>query len=488
MIAEINETLHQKHAKLSIIETLKIQCLLSQKTPNIRQIVKSWKTEVQEIWAKFVEDTTQKVEICVTEEVWPDLMIHVKNIEEKDESKIIVIVEEDELKLIFVGYRNVVETLTEKVKQHKAEVEQKLDRKNRRETKTLIHRPAKVRLLQSIGALDDLNNTIADDFECTFDTDSGEIQCTGVKEDIDAAKLKILELLSEFHTSVLDFEDLSENQVKLICGNIVQDMISQELQSGNKQAEFEVSEDNKITIYVVDQAEMLSVKQIIQDMVMGDTIKLDKFSRNVLQKQVWADTKQRLENANKGKLIIEVEGNTIHITATSDIVNNVMKELKDVITKNTILKEKILVPDVGKMKFINKHCYDKFEDLQDELEEESVHIREQDNNIEISGTKVGLLKVRKLIEDVLSDIHHRQHDINKHSVGKVISPENTAIFSQIEEDTTTIIIQNYIAPSSVAGANVGRQESVDDIDLENLNETEFERDGWKHRTGEMIIL
>ncbi|KAJ8316992.1 hypothetical protein KUTeg_004896 [Tegillarca granosa] len=242
-----------------------------------------------------------------------------------------------------------------------------------------------------------------------------------------------IELEKETHKVTLKFKYQNKQMMKAMMlmmhkqhlrnqkkqrANIVQEMIRKQLQSENKQVEFEVCDESKIIICMVDHMDAPSVKQMIQDMAVEDTIKLDEFSRNVPKKQIWVDTRSRVEKSNNGKLIIEVKDDKINITATKDIAHDVQKELRDVIVKNTILKETVSVPDVGKMKFIEKHCQDKFEDLEEDLNEESLQIRVLDNGIEISGTKLGLFKAQQLIGKLLSDIHHRQHDINKQSIGK----------------------------------------------------------------------
>lgn len=207
-VDHLNSQLKGKHAKVSIREITQIECLLNKKTPNVHELVKTWETEAKTIFRKCIHELIHKAEIEVTEDAWNEVKcITTKHNLSSD--NLLTIHEKNNLKIIFVGKKEAVKTMHNKVCNEHRKIEDKIQRMKQVINEETLQCIQEIMLLKRSGILEEIGS-ISEDLKVEPDYQNGKILFTGVKEDILKARLKIGEKMSEFENWTLS-EGLSSN-------------------------------------------------------------------------------------------------------------------------------------------------------------------------------------------------------------------------------------------------------------------------------------
>lgn len=435
-VDHLNSQLKGKHAKVSIREITQIECLLNKKTPNVHELVKTWETEAKTIFRKCIHELIHKAEIEVTEDAWNEVKcITTKHNLSSD--NLLTIHEKNNLKIIFVGKKEAVKTMHNKVCNEHRKIEDKIQRMKQVINEETLQCIQEIMLLKRSGILEEIGS-ISEDLKVEPDYQNGKILFTGVKEDILKARLKIGEKMSEFENWTLS-EGLSKHQLALLSDEEVKSMLSKVFEENGLTVEMEF-QDDYIKVYTTNNSQRNLVHCIITNMIKESKIPLDETSKNVTSINNWAIEVDALYSETKHKVKIFIEGDTeILITATSDLHDYARQRLYTLVRKYSIYQDFLEIDDEGIYYFLSKHCDAHLKGILEKYREYFLTLDLQKNHIRLSGRKEGLSLAKADIDAMITRIHYEQRTYNQLGITKILTKEQLSL-SEIEESCRSVIM------------------------------------------------
>ena len=435
-LEQLNSRLKAKFAKVIISEETKVECLLSQKTPRVREIVKVWEREAKEHFHESIYEMLHKSEIIVTEDAWSEIE-SITNQKSLDTDQIITISEKSSLKIVFVGVKMTVQNVHLDISEKHREIEDQIQRKKRIKTDEKEYHAPELRLLQRSGILEEVN-MMREDLKVDANYQSGKITFTGVNEDIMEAKVKLMEKVTEFDNWKITEEDLSKSQLQLLAGEPVKSLLESKFLENSLTVEMEF-EGDFIKVYTLDGNQRSPANQIIKSMTTESEIPLDAMSVNVLQTNEWNLEVEKICLENMDQVKINTVGDArIVITATSDLHDAIKQNIEKFIRDNSIYHDAISITDDGTLKFVSKHCTKKLEGILEKNKQHFLTVDLQDNQLVLSGSKKGLAFGKQEIEAMILAIGSEEKTYSQPGICKILTKDQTKM-AEIEDACCSVI-------------------------------------------------
>lgn len=435
-VNNLNSQLKEKHAKVSFREITQIECLLNKETPNVHELVKTWETEAKTIFRKCINEMIHKAEIEVTKDAWNEVEC-ITTEQNYWSDNLLTIHEKNNLKIIFVGEKEAVKTVHNKMLNEHKKKKDRIQRIKQVLNEETLQCIPDIMLLKRCGIFEEIES-ISEDLKVEPDYQNGKIFFTGVKEDILKARLKIGEKMSEFKNWTIS-EGLSKHQLALLANKEVKSMLRRLFEENGLTAEMEF-QDEFIKAYTTNNSQRNLVHCIITNMTKESKIPLDETSKNVISIKHWAMEVDALYYETKNKVKISIEGDAeILITATSDLHDYARQRLYTFIKKYSIYKEFLEIDDEGIYCFLSKHCNAHFKETLEKYREYFLTLSLQKNHIVLSGRKEGLSLAKADICTMITRIHYEQRTYNQLGITKILTKEQLSA-SEIEEICQSVIM------------------------------------------------
>lgn len=418
-------------------ENLVIKCLLTQQTPEVRKITKSWVPDVTNAYDDLVLETLQKINIhCPSPDIWQELKKKLGETILCGDMNMINILEDDENScFILVGLKTVVQNNKKKLLELKETIEKKLERKNKIVLETKTFSSGKIYILENHGIIEQVNK-IADDLEVFTDQSKGVIYFQGTAEDVCEAKVKIYKALHE--KIVIQVHDLSTLQTKLI--KKVVGLIHEKFKLQNINGTVDTS-SGKIEVITSTRWDNRKAINVVKHFTIERVINLGFESLSVLDKPEWSCLITNIKRDHAEKVLIETpDSMTVTVVATEDIFNEVFEELTYVIDHNTIITDSIVVNCYGFFEFLEKFWIDGREELQRDLSSESVQLEMHADTleIEISGTKTGIEKAKSCLKHEIKKIKQMEYVKKGFGISKVIDEDIEMLHQKCSDHNTVL--------------------------------------------------
>lgn len=437
VVNHLNSQLKEKHAKVSFKESTQIQCLLTKKTPNVIELVKTWETQAKTSFQKYIHEMIYKAEIEVTEDAWNEVeCITTKQNHSTD--SLITIHEKNNLKIIFVGEKEAVKTMHDEMCNECRKIEDKIQRKKQVLKEKIFHSIQEIMLLKRSGTFEEVIN-ISEDLKVEPDYQNGKISFTGVKEDILKARLEIVEKMSEFDNWTIS-ENLSKRQFELLADDTVKYMLDTLFEKDGLTVEMGF-QDNSIKVYTIDNSQRIKVNGIIMNMIKESKILLDESSKNVISMNNWAKEIDALYSESKNKVKISTEGESeILISATSDIHDYVKRRLETFVKEYSIFQDPLQIDDAGIYHFLSKHCNAHIKKTLEKYKEYFLTLDLKKNPIVMSGRKKGLSLARADFDKMIKRIYHEKRSYKQPGITKILTKQKLSEKTEIEKSCRSVIM------------------------------------------------
>uniref|UniRef100_A0A8B8E6G0 Poly [ADP-ribose] polymerase n=1 Tax=Crassostrea virginica TaxID=6565 RepID=A0A8B8E6G0_CRAVI len=430
-LEQLNSRMNAKFAKVIISGETKIECLLSQKTPRVREIVKVWAKEAKEQLNANIRHMLQKSEIIVKEDAWSEVesFINQQNLET---DMILTYYEKSSLKIVFFGVKMTVKNLHNAIIEKDKEIQ-----KNRIRTEEKEYHAPKLRLLQRSGIIDEVN-MMREDLKADADYQSGKITFTGKNIYIIEAKIKLQEKVNEFDNWKITEEDLSKSQLRLLAGEPVKSLLESKFLENSLTVEMEF-EGDFIKVYTLDGNQRSPANEIIKSITTESEIPLDAMSVNVLQTNEWNLEVEKICLENMDQVKINTIGDArIVITATSDLHDAIKQNIEKFIRDNSIYHDAISITDDGTLKFVSKHCTKKLERILEKNKQFFLMVDLQNSQLLLSGSKKGLAVGKQDIEAMILAIGSEEKTYCQPGICKILTKDQTKM-AEIEDTCCSVI-------------------------------------------------
>lgn len=455
VVEQLNLELKKKHAKVVCDEKTQVECLLDQKTPDVRELVKSWETEARESFYETVNEMIHKAEIEVMKEAWSEIQCSATKITEIHSSDhLLAVYEENTSKILFVGKKMIVHNVhTEISKQHR-EIEKKIQRKKQITSEEKSFPVPNIRLMKRSGIFEELE-MISEDFKVEVDYQNGKIIFTGVKDDIMKATVQIFEHISDFENWIISVsEKLSKHQLELLAGEPAKSLVEEKFQENGLTVEIEFHDD-AVKVYTINSNERSPAESIILNMTKESEIPLDETSRNVLLTREWRMEIEALCSEHENKVKVFPEGQAkILITTTRDLHDYVKQRLENFIRENSIFEDSVVIEDAGIMKFISKYCGTQVKEIEEKYRDYFVKLALEEKRIIMSGNKEGLSMAKPEIQAMIKKIRYEEKTYSQPGMSKILTQDKLPV-TDIEDGCRSVIM--FTGPRN-AGASPGSDD------------------------------
>lgn len=317
---QLNLRLEGKYAKATIKEKLQIECLLNQKTPNVRQLAKSWEKEAKKSSFEHLNSMFHKVEFNATEDAWEELET-ITNSHSSDD--IIIIYEKKILKIIFFGEKTAVQAIYTEVCKQLRKITDKIQREKQIMTEEKCYPVPYIKLMTKKGIFEEIKMKNKD-VKIDVDFPTGTITFKGKKEDIMTTRLRLAEVMFKFKNRTI-FDDLSKNQLQLLNSKPVKSLIERTFQKNGLTITMEFQDDS-IKVYAVNSCEIETAISMIVNMTKALECIIYSVDCRILKKINAMCQPSQQNNLERQENQALSSGNNKVLTKTESMVNSLQSD------------------------------------------------------------------------------------------------------------------------------------------------------------------
>ena len=276
----------------------------------------------------------------------------------------------------------------------------------------------------------------------------------GPRVELHEAKNELWEFLTKAKEQVLE---LSERLLRLLFSpngsHFLQESFrKQEIVAILAPGERKCANEAKIVGLTAENAR--KAERVIRSEVKDCSLSLTDANAQIIKDRKWKEFVSLMMSC----YVVEVEivSNTLWVSVFSQDVAKCLKEVKDFLNENTILRDLIPTPE-GCTRFLFKEWKEKIEEIKRKYSTEcrATHGNE---GIEISGTAENLMKSAEEIQNLILKVNSDTLDINKPGMGKLFSQsQGTRLLRVVEDGHRCVIVAKRSddvdeAPFSEGGA------------------------------------
>ena len=335
-------SLDNSHAHLELNDvsgSATIACTLTQEMEGVRQMAKSWEEDV----AHVLQDHLQTVfaeQLKVTVEEFTEIKDSItKLIADMSEVAISYNAEQNLLLIVYKGeqLKGLVSTLVAKI----TDTQEELDRKKREKTDTVKNSRGKLLLLQKHKVMKNLSEKYPN-LVITFREDEGLLELKGLEQEIQGAKIKILETLNDFKSAThkwdteLHMELLGKDEARKTVESLCSEQLSPD--------DVLMFTPHGFEVYSFDarRAEMIQVTAV--KAVQKRVVRFNDDNKPVVMSQEWANLKRAILTRNEGLMLMDEDESSLTILSISQSIQSDYRSLQDFLQENSVKRHTFPLP------------------------------------------------------------------------------------------------------------------------------------------------
>lgn len=476
-----NELLEKHHAHLIIKDEIIIECTLNPKEKDIRQKVKQWTKDIQNIWEDCIIKNVKKLELQIPEDTKELCLRHLNESKEAhklEDLKIIIPEESESFTIIFIGKCDIVESSYNQAYNRLQDIEETINRANKLTSGSVKLKPTEVKLLLKDNKFEKLDD-IAFDFKYELDQVIGGISFTGQLEDIERAKNIIFTEKNSYH--IWTMENVAYHCCELLQNTVVANSADQKLLESNMSATFEVKH-KEIVICTSEEENKSVIEDILRKYVVERTIGLHDSNKHVLELSDWEAKCTALKDSYKDICIIDDSEDTkIIVTSTYDVIKDIITEIQNFIKEHSTNEEDINVTDEFQLRFLKLHCKDRLKELEVKYSDGRLKITFEDHSVQVQGTKDGIKNAKLDIDIIISKIQKENYNVSKPGLHLLFNEPDTvaAFLDPIDSDSRTVVAVNTANSLQSRNSNTRLKETDDEYTMRQAFE-DIKRNGIKY--------
>ncbi|XP_071171378.1 protein mono-ADP-ribosyltransferase PARP14-like isoform X2 [Mytilus edulis] len=462
-----NELLEKHHAHLIIKDEIIIECTLNPKEKDIRQKVKQWTEDIQNVWEDCIIKNVKKLELQIPEDTKELCLRHLNESKEAhklEDLKIIIPEESESITIIFIGKCDIVESFYNQAYNRLQDIEETINRANKLTSGSVKLKPTEVKLLLKDNKFEKLDD-IAFDFKYELDQVIGGISFTGQLEDIERAKNIIFTEKNSYH--IWTMKNVAYHCCELMQNTVVANLADQKLLESNMSATFEVKH-KEIVICTSEEENKSVIEDILRKYVVERTIGLDDSNKHVLELSDWEAKCTALKDSYKDICIIDDSEDTkIIVTSTYDVIKYIITEIQSFIKEHSTNEEDINVTDEFQLRFLKLHCKDRLKELEVKYSDDRLKITFEDHSVQVQGTKDGIKNAKLDIDIIISKIQKENYNVSKPGLHLLFNEPDTvaAFLDPIDSDSRTVVAVNTANSLQSRNSNTRLKETDDEYTM-----------------------
>uniref|UniRef100_A0A8B8E811 Poly [ADP-ribose] polymerase n=1 Tax=Crassostrea virginica TaxID=6565 RepID=A0A8B8E811_CRAVI len=303
---------------------VKMQCTITEKVENAKEILKTW----QEIAEKEMEKLIERYVVqkhTILKEAWPNVLDQLKTLNIDHPEKVAVLTEKKNCTVIVVGYEENAEALTRKILGLLTAEEMKIQNQAQMIMKNV---PLDFHKCQQLWKTH-FGKKIKTDFpdvECQIEIDKKEVNFSGKISDVHEAMIKMHEYLMSTKSKSLK---ISKGRYQIFTAKTVKERFIEELKGKGNKAVWNVTED-KVEMTSSNKKTVDEALEIFQEFIPEKHIKVKELIK-VLTTHEWQGCVKELRDRYKEKVNVASSSSEVCVTATKDVFETVYKQVDSVL-------------------------------------------------------------------------------------------------------------------------------------------------------------
>ena len=327
---------------------VKMQCTITEKVENAKEILKTWKEIAEREMEKLIERyVVQKHTIL--KETWPNVLGQLKTVIIDHPEKVAVLTEKKNCTVIVVGYEENAEALTRIILGLFTAEEMKIQNQAQMIMKNI---PLDFHKCQQLWKTH-FGKKIKTDFpdvEFQIEIDKKEVNFSGKISDVNEALIKMHEYLMSTKSKSLK---ISKGRYRIFTAKKVKECFIEELKGKGNKAIWNVTE-NRVEMTSSNMKTVDEALEIFQEFIPEKHIKVKELIK-VLTTDEWQGCLKELRDRYKEKVNVASSSSEVCVTATKDVFETVYKQVLKTCSEKCIIVKKVVYLSKQQFSYMKKY-------------------------------------------------------------------------------------------------------------------------------------
>ncbi|XP_052266746.1 protein mono-ADP-ribosyltransferase PARP14-like isoform X2 [Dreissena polymorpha] len=403
--------LRDKHADISFSKDhVTVTCVLHQKMPKYRQLVRCWETGIQEAVATFLAENIDQTDIRVPENVW-DKMCDFLNSGRQELKDMLIKPNRDRKSLKLVGFKK-----KDNVRSAQKIIEEQIESLSRAMRRKTEMRKVKteeyMKVLHYQGTFAAICKKFAD---LDINVKGNEVTVDGDPDDIQKAFIEMYSECDKIEPTTFK-HSRSREWVQFLKHDSVKESINKKLEQQKLNGTWTVN-GKEIIVFVPEGVKADAIKDTVYVTVLETDVPVDPASKELLQSEVWSVFQADLLSRQQEKVdFFTKNDHEVTVVGLEDAVPSVVKQIEDFL--NSKAEKTVTVPcESAKMDFIYR-CWTA-EDFK-EFEDIGAVLQKTVHGIKLTGLADNLISAKQKFDEKLKTITCKKHTLKKLGVCSVL--------------------------------------------------------------------
>ncbi|KAG9349380.1 hypothetical protein JZ751_027823 [Albula glossodonta] len=290
------------------------------------------------------------------------------------------------------------------------------------------------------------------ELDMTYDREAKKLILRGLSSEVYSVKSKLLEQIVAMKRKVVEID---ENVLAFLCEVDKEDLSKCLFMSQGINATYETDDRRVQLLGGTDQALCEAEKQLKTGLGF---YRLKVEDLNVLSNPEWQDLVTNLKKTfNSPMKTVTVNSDTkleVVVSGFQDKVNIVGGQLSDFMFKNTIIKETMSVKAKAVLKFIQENKRETWSKVVEKDVQINFNDQTSSPNISVSGPRANVMKVKSLLQEIISSAHFDTLRVTKPGAKKFFKDKQDMYISAAATKNGCIV--QLVDEDSVEGFGDGK--------------------------------
>ncbi|XP_052261005.1 protein mono-ADP-ribosyltransferase PARP14-like isoform X1 [Dreissena polymorpha] len=414
-------------------EDVELRCTLSEDVKDCVKLAKDWNDNAKASFQDFM-NTLDVESVFVVQDILKKVQEELSKISIDNPEAVAILIQRQENKIYIVGIKGNVLGLKTKVEQIVKDIQDAAEKeKSWRKVEVNNLKPIETKMLLA----DKFPSQMQEKFpevKINIHPTKNEIEIEGVYSEVNAIQIEMYKVKDTF---VRNESQIPDATMAMFMSRPVKEYIVKKLKHDKVIAVWETVNGKLIVMSKHDTMLSKAVDIVSKSVAIGK-VQLTKESRSSVQSAAWAALEKQLLEEHQAKLTVNKTLDEVTIVCTDDIFSKILETIHDFLDKNTIYSDKwSFAKNIYKL--LNKHHNQNISDL---AKGENVRVQFAENQIEVSGTKKGISKVRQELELLAQKVKKQQHKISKPGITQFMKTDKGLGILHSVESTYPVIVSS----------------------------------------------
>ena len=378
----------------------------------------------------------------ILQEIWNSFKTQVEQHIQRHKVVIRCDFDDDQCNLNFVGKKDASEKLRSAAENIKTSLEEELRKKHEEITETMTNfSHHQLMILRLCNYADEVAAAVKD---VKVDITENEVHITGMTDNVNHAKLKLLEKISQLQYEMMS---VSQARAELLEKDCTKSHLLDCFRDQQVVASW-VIRDTELSVFAFNKDQLSKAKNIIQSELVENKVSLNAASKSLMSQQKWKEFLKQLTGEDEKVVVREDKEDFLVLCCMKECSAAVQEKVQEFIEKNSLVQK--LVPVMRPMAdLLEQYMSSDLEKIKLKLTQCGGDLKRADADSEpgfvLLGSRLAVESARSELLKLIESVSMYDHDIDRPGVpAYLISIPGTSILSDIQRKHQVVIdLENY---------------------------------------------